>query len=161
PGPSRPLDPHRLAAEAIVRASGKPERQAFVVIRGSEIVALLQAPGARSIIQILQDAAGRLRGSCGAELTAGVGPPIAELSEFRGSHDEARRALRHAGTTRPVVFGPQDVSLLDELTASAGATVAGLIPESTLVALEDPTLRSTLEAFAAANLSVAEAAKAL
>ncbi len=59
------------------------------------------------------------------------------------------------------MVGPDDVRLFDELTVTARGSVAGLISERMRSALEDRVLRTSLEAFWAANLNVAEAAKVL
>ncbi len=151
----------RWAADAIARAAGQPDRQAFVVTRGAEVVALLRQRSQASTADVLERAAGVLRDSRQAQLTAGVGPAFTELAELRGSHDEARRALRHASASRPIVSGPEELRLFDELTLSAERTVAALIPERTREVLEDPILRASLEAFSAANLNVAVAAHGL
>jgi DNA-binding PucR family transcriptional regulator len=59
------------------------------------------------------------------------------------------------------VFWPTDVRLFDELIASPGAEVEEVIPPATRQVLQDSTSRTTLEAFFAAELSIADAARTL
>jgi sugar diacid utilization regulator len=96
-----------------------------------------------------------------AVLRAGVGTPFSGLGGFANSYREARRALRHATDARPLIFGPRDVPLFDELTNAARTDADSLIPQATRRALVDPTMRDTIEAFCAADLQVSVAAAAL
>jgi hypothetical protein len=158
-GSDPPGRARRWAAEAIVRAAGRA--QTFVVSRDRELVALLDAAGANGAREVLERAASALKRAHGAILKAGVGTPFEGLAGFHASLQEARRAFRHSTRHRPFVFGPDDLLLFDELAASGGDSVAQLIPDATRRALEDVTLRATLEAFIDADLSIADAAKAL
>lgn len=153
--------PWRRLADAISRAASTPDRQPFVAIGGGEVVAILRHARAEAVVDVLERAAAALRDSRGEVVSAGIGPAFSDLVELRTSYDEARRALRHATPAHAFVVGPDEVRLFDELTASAGGAVAGLIPASMRSALEDPILRVSLEAFGAANLNVADAAQAL
>lgn len=153
--------PWRRLADAISRAASTPDRQPFVAIGGGEVVAILRHGRAEAVVDVLERAAVALRDTRGELVSAGIGPAFTDLAELRTSYDEARRALRHATPAHPFVVGPDEVRLFDELTASAGRAMAGLIPAAMRSALEDPILRTSLEAFGAANLNVAEAAKAL
>jgi sugar diacid utilization regulator len=94
-------------------------------------------------------------------LRAGVGPPFTGLDGFAASYHEARRAIRHASERRPLVFGPGDVPLFDELTSLGREDANSLIPEATREVLRDHAARQTIEAFFAADLQVSVAAKAL
>jgi len=153
--------PWRRLADAISRAASTPDRQPFVAMGGGEVVAILRHGRAEAVVDVLERAAAALRDSRGELVSAGIGPAFTDLAELRTSYDEARRALRHATPAHPFVVGPDEVRLFDELTASAGGAVAGLIPSRMRSVLEDRILRASLEAFGAANLNVAEAAQAL
>jgi len=152
--------PPRWAIPAIARAAGRTQRTAFVVARGNELIALLDRAGPSGYLDVLQRASADIRQAHGAALRAGVGGPFAGLPGFAGAYHQARRALRHTSAERPVVEGPGDLLLFDELTA-ARQDAAELIPAATRAALSDPALRGALDAFVAADLHIATAAKAL
>jgi hypothetical protein len=149
----------RWAAEAIARACGRSARTAFVVGRDDGLVALLDADGPHRAQVVLERAAAQVRQTHGAQLRAGVGTPFVGMSGFRVSYHQARRAARHATRQRPVIVGPQDILLFDELTSGGGA--ADLIPQATREALGDPMLRDTVQAYVDADLSVTTAARAM
>ena len=151
----------RWAAQAIARSSGQPERSAFVVSRERDLVALLDAGSGHPPRVVLERAAATIEHTHRALLRAGVGTAFSGLDAFSHSYQEARRALKHATDRRRLVFGPNDVLLFDELTASGNQETARLIPEITRLMLSDATVRVTVEAFFAANLNVAAAAKVL
>jgi hypothetical protein len=152
--------PPRWAIPAIARAAGRTQRAAFVVARGNELIALLDQAGPCGHLDVLQRASADIRQAHGAALRAGVGGPFAGLPGFADAYHQARRALRHTSAERPVVEGPGDLLLFDELTA-ARQDAAELIPAATRAALSDPALREALDAFVAADLHIATAAKAL
>jgi hypothetical protein len=152
--------PPRWAIPAIARAAGLSQRTAFVVARGNELVAVLDPAGPCRPRQVLDRAGADIRQAHGAALRAGVGGPFTGISGFADAYHQARRALRHTSARRPVVEGPGDLLLFDELTA-ARDDAAELIPAATRAALSDPALRAALDAFVAADLHVATAAKAL
>jgi hypothetical protein len=83
------------------------------------------------------------------------------LDGFAASYHQARRALRHASGRRPIVFGPRDVPLFDELTSLGRDEASSLIPEATRQILSDDATRQTIEAFFAADLQVSVAARTL
>jgi hypothetical protein len=155
-----PAVPARSAVQSIARASGRPERQAFVVGRGDEVVAVLDTGGPGAARQVLDRAATQLSGGRTA-LRAGVGTPFIGVGGFRDSYHQARRALRHATPRRPVIVAPADVLLFDELTTARGDEAGELIPSATREALADPVLRTTLQAWVDADLNVATAARVL
>jgi hypothetical protein len=159
--PDASLGAPRWASQAIARSSGRPERQAFVVSRERDLVALLDATGPHVSRVVLEQAQVTVRQMHRSALRAGVGAPFLGLKGFSDSYQDARRALRYADARRPFVFWPQDVPLFDELTASSSDDAARLIPEATRRVLADPTFRDTIEAFFAADLNVAAAATAL
>ena len=150
----------RWATQAIARCTDRPERSVFVVSRERDLVALLDAGGDRRVHRMLDRAAAVVRGQ-GAALRAGVGIPFTGLDGFAISYHEARRAIRHATERRPIVFGPGDVPLFDELTSLGRDDASSLIPEATRQVLSDDATRETIEAFFAADLQVSVAAKAL
>jgi hypothetical protein len=150
----------RWAAQAIARCSDRPERSAFVVSRERDLVALLDA-GANHPARRVLERAGVVVGGRGATLRAGIGTPFRGLEGFAASYHEARRALRHASERRPIVFGPRDVPLFDELTSLGRDEAGSLIPEATRQILSDDATRQTIEAFFAADLQVSVAARTL
>jgi hypothetical protein len=151
----------RWAAQAIARCSGRPERSAFVVSRERDLVALLDAGGSHTPKLVLAHGATAIRQAHSAELRAGVGTPFSGVEGFAASYHEARRAMRHSSAARPLVFGPDEVPLFEELTSSARADTDTLIPEKTRQLLADSTIRHTVEALFAADLHVTRAAEAL
>jgi DNA-binding PucR family transcriptional regulator len=151
----------RWASQAVARSSGRPERNAFVVSRERDLLALLDASGGHPPRLVLERAASTISQAHGAILRAGVGTPFSGLGGFSASYQEARRALKHAGGRRPFVFGPDDVLLFDELTAAGSDDDARLIPDATRRVLADDSLRATVEAFFEADLNVAAAARSL
>jgi hypothetical protein len=151
----------RWAGQAIARSSGRPERSAFVVSRERDLVALLDASGVHRARNVLARAAASIRQAHGARLRAGVGATFRGLGGFSASYRQARRALRHSDGRHPFVLWPDDVLLFDELIAESGDDRAGLIPDATRRLLAEETMRTTLEAFFAADLNVAAAAGAL
>jgi hypothetical protein len=151
----------RWAADAIARASGRPRRNAFVVIRDRELITVLDATGAHAPRAVLDRAAESIGQAGRGLLRAGVGTPFTGLGGFGASYHEARRALRHSSARRRLVFSPNDVRVFDELLATIDEGVAQLVPDATRRALADPTTRATLGAFVDADLSVADAARAL
>jgi sugar diacid utilization regulator len=160
-GDEQPISPARWAAQAIARCSGRHERSAFVVSRERDIVALLDSGGSHPARSVLERASAAIRHGHDAVLRAGVGTAFTGVDRFAASYREARRALKHATDQQPLVFGPDDVPLFDELTSSARDDAATLIPAATRQALGDPTTRATIEAFFAADLHVSAAATAL
>jgi len=152
--------PPRWVISAIARAAGRSQRAAFVVARGTELIALLDPAGPSRPREVLDRASADIRQAHGAALRAGVGGPFTGISGFADAYHQARRALRHTSAHRPVVEGPGDLLLFDELTA-ARHDAAELIPAATRAALSDPALRAALDAFVTADLHVATAAKAL
>lgn len=153
--------PPRSATQAIARCSGRPERGAFVVSRDGDVVAVLDAAGSHPPRLVLENASAAIRTNHAAELRAGIGPPFSGLHGFAASYREAHRAMRHARVARPLVFGPGDVTLFDELTSAAADGTDALVPEGIRHLLIDTTIRDTLDAFFAADLNVAGAALAL
>lgn len=151
----------RWAARAISRSTARPDQDPFVVIRGDEVVALLRWIPPNGVAEDLRRSARALAESHHGELVAGIGPPFTDQRGLRRSYGEARRALRHAGRSRPFVTGPDQVRLLDEFTMSAEEAVSDLIPEATRSVLSDPVQRATLEAFVEASLDVRQAAASL
>jgi sugar diacid utilization regulator len=152
---------NRWAAQAIARASGRPERSAFVVSRETECIALLDPEGPHPAERVLAIAVSAVRQQHGSSLLAGVGNPFTGLAGFPASFQAARRALRHATASRQVIQGLADIRLFDELTVADGADAAALIPEAMMTVLDDPVMRATIEAYFDANLNVAAAAQAL
>jgi len=151
----------RWASQAIAHSTGRPERQAFVVSRELDLVALLDASGPHRSRLVLEQARVTIEQTHQSSLRAGIGSPFLGLAGFSRSYQEALRALRHSDGEHPLVSWPEDVPLFDELTASSGEDAARLVPDSTHRVLADRTMRDTLEAFFAADLNVAEAAAAL
>ncbi len=152
--------PPGWAIPAIARAAGRSQRTAFVVVRGNELIALLDPAGPHGHRDVLDRASADVRQAHDAALRAGVGGPFTGLAGFADAYHQARRALRHTSADRPVIEGPGDLLLFDELTA-ARHDAAELIPAATRAALSDPALRRALDAFVAADLHVVTAAKAL
>jgi PucR C-terminal helix-turn-helix domain/GGDEF-like domain len=150
----------RWAADAIARAGERPASSSFVVIRGSEVLAVLKSAGPHSALAVLKRAAAGLAQSRSVSLIAGIGPEFSGLTGLRSSYEQAKRALRHATPERPFLGGP-DLLLFDELAASAGDSVAEMVSAAMRSALADPLVRSTLEQFVNADLNVTDAAKAL
>lgn len=159
-GGGRPGGLYR-AGQAIARAAGQPQRKTFVVTRDRELVVLLPAAGKPEPRTVLDQAALAVEHGTGAGLRAGLGTPFTGLSGFGASHQQAHRALRHADQHRPVVSGPHDVGIFDDLVVSHDEHTAQLIPDAVRKALGDPTIRATIEALVDADLNVATAALAL
>jgi carbohydrate diacid regulator len=151
----------RWAAQAIARSTGLPERNAFVINRDSVVLALLDASGGLHSRVVLERATSTIEQAHGASLRAGIGTRFRGLAGFRTSYQQALHALRCAGRQPSIVFWPTDVRLFDELIASPGAEVEEVIPPATRQVLQDSTSRTTLEAFFAAELSIADAARTL
>ncbi len=151
----------RWAAQAIARCTGRPERNTFAVSRERDLIALLEAGGGHQPRLVLEQASTAIYQGYHAFLHAGVGTPFTGLGGFAASYREARRALRHATDTRPLVFGPADVPLFDELTGLDRDDVGSLIPQATREILADSAMRQTIEAFFDAGLQVSVSAKAL
>ncbi len=151
----------RWAIEHIVRATGRAPSGVLVVMRGQDLVSVLDHSGDKSAAAILQATRRALLERHGAALAAGIGTPFADAADLSRSYAAARRALRHASANRPILTDPQDISLFEDLAVSAGQAAGDLVPARTLAVLEDPALRQTLAAFVAANLSVAETAETL
>ena len=151
------ISPRRVLP-LLARAAGLSERRIFAVPGDSELVAVLGPAGIRAL---LHRAAAELASSHQARLRAGVGPAFTGITGFSDSYHQARLALRHADPGRPVVIAPDEIGLFDELTVSHQADAAELIPQATRVALSDPALRTALDAFVAADLNVATAARQL
>jgi sugar diacid utilization regulator len=110
---------------------------------------------------VVEEVRERFQSHDGINLTCGIGTPFSDLPGLRGSYDEARRALRHCNPRCPIISSPDDISLVEDLAVSSSDNVGRLIPQRTRQALADPELRTTLQAYIAANLSVAATAKAL
>ena len=151
----------RWAMEHIVRATGRTPSRVLVVMRGQELVAVLDHSGDRSAAVILEAAQKKLSAHYDVDLVAGIGTPFTDVRDLSRSYAAARRALRHTSASRPILTDPQEISLFEDLAVSAGEAAGDLIPAQTIAALEEPALRQTLAAFVAANLSVAEAARSL
>ena len=151
----------RWAMEHIARATGRAPIRALLVMRGQELVAVLDHSGDRSAAVILQAAQKMLSAHHGVDLVAGIGTPFADVRDLSRSYAAARRALRHTSASRPILADLQEISLFEDLAVSAGEAAGDLIPEQTLAALDDPVLRLTLATFVEANLSVAETARNL
>jgi hypothetical protein len=159
-GDCEPLPiPPRWAISAIARATGRPQRAAFIVVRGNELIALLDPGDRDGYRDVLDRANADIEHSYGAGLRAGV-CRFEGIAAFADAYHQARRALRHTSARRPVVEGPGEILLFDELTASRD-DVADLIPAAIRAALSEPALRAALDAFVAADLNVATAAKAM
>jgi len=151
----------RWAAEALARRSGRGACHAFVVVRTDDVVSVLDSTGDRQARVVLDEVRRAAQASRGARLRAGIGTPFADIGGLASSFDEARRALRHASPSRPIVCSPDDITLLDDLALSSGEAAGRLIPARVRRALADETLRATLHAYVDANLNVAAAAKEL
>jgi sugar diacid utilization regulator len=151
----------RWAAQAIARSSGRPERSAFVVSRERDVLALLEVGGPHRPRVVVERAAAAIGESAGAVLRTGVGPAFSGLSGFSASYQKSRPALKHTNAQRRLVFAPEEILLFDELAVSRDGDASQFIPTTTREVLADPTMRTTLEAFVAADLNVANAASAL
>jgi hypothetical protein len=151
----------RWAAQAIARSTGAPERSAFVLSREQNVLALLDASGRHHARVVLERAASAIEQSHKAAFRAGIGTKFRGLHGFAASYQQAHRALRYAGDRQRLIFWPADVLLFDELTTAPTARAEELIPQATRRMLGDAMLRSTLEAFFAADLSIADAARSL
>jgi len=152
--------PPRWAIPAVARAAGRTQRTAFVVARDTELIALLETGGQYGHREVLHRAGADIRQAQGAAVRAGIGGPFTGVAGFAGAYHQARRALRHTSAGRPVLEGPGDLLLFDELTAGRD-DAAELVPAATRAVLSDPPLRAALDAFLTADLNVATAAKAL
>jgi sugar diacid utilization regulator len=151
----------RWGVQAIARCGERPASNAFVVSRGDEILAFLRSAPGHSALAVLREAASIVERSHGVLLRAGIGPEFVGLSALRTSYEHARRALRHTTRDRPFLLGPDEVLLFDELISSAADSVAEIVSPQIRLALEDPTIRVTIESFVKADLNVVNAAKAL
>lgn len=161
PGGCQPYPvPPRWVIPALARAAGRTQRTAFAVARDNELIALLEIGGQHRHLDVLHRARADLTKAHGAALRAGIGGPFTGIAGFAGAYHQARRALRHTSADRPVLAGPDDLLLFEELTA-AREDAAELVPATTRAVLSDPALRAALDGFVAANLSVTHAAKAL
>jgi hypothetical protein len=147
------------ASRAIARATGRVERQAFVVLWGDEILALLDADGPRRATAVLAEALETMHAKVGLILV-GVGQPFCGLAELPGSYRDAQRALRHATAERPIITAPDDVRLFDELTV-ARDDATELIPAAVRATLAEAETHQSLEAFVSADMKVADAARNL
>ena len=145
-------------ARAIARSTGRPERTAFVILRGEEILAVLDADGPRPAAVVL-DEAFRAVASRGFRPHAGIGRMFVGLAELPASYRDARRALRHAKDDRPVL-SHEDLRLFDELTL-ARDDAADLVPVLVRETLTQPEARLSLDVYIDANLNIAEAAARL
>jgi hypothetical protein len=110
-----------------------------VLSRNRDLVALLEVGGHDPPIVVLERAASTIKQLYGGALRAGIGTPFHGL----------------------VGFGPRDIGVFDELTASGGEGARDLIPPAMRSVLGDEALRATLEAFVHADQNVGEAASAL
>ena len=151
----------RWVAEAMAQASGRPRRNAFVVIRNRVVIAVLDANGRHDARAVLDRAGAAVRQAGRGLLRAGIGTPFTGTGGFGASYHEARRALRHSTASRPVVASPHDVGIFDELLATSDEALAELVPDAIRRALADPVVRATLHAFVEADLSVAATASAM
>src|ERR1700730_16388161 len=151
----------RWVAEAMTQASGRPRRNAFVVIRNRVVIAVLDANGRHDARAVLDRAGAAVRQAGLGLLRAGIGTPFTGTGGFGASYHEARRALRHSTASKPVVASPHDVSKFDELLATSDEALAELVPDAIRRALADPVVRATLHAFVEADLSVAATASAM
>src|SRR5215469_13739453 len=145
-------------ARAIARASGRPERAAFVILRDEEVLAILDADGPHRA-QVVVDEATEAFASRGLRPHAGIGRAFVGLAEMQASYRDARRALRHAKDGHPVV-SPEDLRLFDELMVGRD-DAADLIPVAVRATLTQPETRLSLAAYVDANLNSAEAATRL
>ena len=148
----------RRLVQALARDTGRTERQTFVVNLGTELLAVLDARRPRAV---LHRTAAQLLRTQTAPLQAGIGTPFTGITHLRDSYHTARRALRHTTPGRPILQGPGDLRLFDELTASRSDDADQLIPPALRAALADPQLRQTLQAWIDHDLNVAATAKAL
>ena len=153
--------PRRWAAKALARGSGRGAHFAFVVVRPDDVVAVLDSTGDRRARAVVEEVREHFQSRDGVNLTCGIGTPFSDLPGLRGSYDEARRALRHCNPRCPIISSPDDITLVEDLAVSSSDNVGRLIPPRTRQALGDPELRTTLQAYVTANLSVAATAKAL
>jgi sugar diacid utilization regulator len=147
--------------DALARDCGRGRSRAFVVIGSEDVVAVLDAAGsfnARTVLNRVWRAAPMPEGD---QLRAGIGSPFSDIEGFVVSFGEARRALRHTTPGRTIVVSPDEVTLLDDLALSARDTAERLISDRTRQALQDPSLRETLDAYVKANMNVAAAGEAL
>jgi sugar diacid utilization regulator len=163
--PTGGSDPNRLTtrrvAEGLARGSGLGASHAFIVVRSDDVLAVLDAAGDRPARSIVEHVRQRLLSRDSLNLTCGIGSQFNGLEGFHTSYDEARRALRHCSTRRPIICSPDDITLFEDLAITSGEAASPLIPASTRQALQDADLRLTLQAYSDANLNVAGAAKSL
>lgn len=145
-------------ARAIARSTGQAERSAFVILRGEEILAVLDAHGSRRS-GVVVDEAFRAVASRGLRPRAGIGRVFVGLAELPASYGDARRALRHAKEDRPVV-SHEDLRLFDELTV-ARDDATDLIPVPVRETLAQQEARLSLRAYVESNLNIAAAAERL
>jgi len=151
----------RWAAEQIARATGKSASRAFVVVRGRQVVSVLDSSGDTAVRGIIDRVGEALLSQHRVALLMGIGGTFTGIGGFSTSFQQADRALRHARHDRPVVTCPDDISVFEDLTIASNSDAVTLIPERTRLALQDRTLLSTLEAILDANLSIASASKRL
>ena len=151
----------RWAGERLAGASGRSASRAFVVVRSDGVVAVLDSAGPSAAQVVLADLAVSAQARNGASILAGIGTPFVELNGFHASYEEAQRALRHSTALRPILCSPDDISLFDELLISSGESCEPLIPPRARQALQDPSVRITLQTFLASDMNVASAATAL
>jgi hypothetical protein len=151
----------RWVAEAMAQASGRPRRNAFVVVRNRVVIAVLDANGPHDARAVLDRAGAAVSQAGRGLLRAGIGTPFTGTGGFGTSYHEARRALRHTTARKPVVASPHDVGIFDELLASSDETLAELVPDAIRQALADPVVRATLHAFVEADLNVAATASSM
>lgn len=156
--PAEPA-PLRLLAETIAWHSGMEPAGVFVVPRHEEVIALLPGePG--EVRRSLERGAAHLLRSHGVRMLAGIGARGAGLGTVATGHREAGQALRHATREAPVV-ALADLTLFDHLTATADPSARHLVSDAVRRLAREPGLVETLEAYAAADLNVAQAARRL
>jgi PucR C-terminal helix-turn-helix domain len=165
-----PLAAARAIRVAVVAVTPRAERDRAVaalarhaVAAGwaeGELVALLADEGAGAATALVARAATLLRERGGeVHLRAGVSLP-AGFGALGPCLDEARRALVHAPAPDGAV-ALDAVGLLDEVARQADGLVHRLVGEEIREALADPVARTTLDAYAEADLNVQRAAAAL
>lgn len=161
--PVRPGEALRALAEAVAWHGSPDPAAAFVVPRHDEVITLVPA-GKRTPAQArkaLERAAIHLGRSLGIRLRAGVSTRCAGLAEVERGHREAHLALRHADGGGRTAVALDEVGLLDHLTATADPSTRRLVPEEVWRLADEGSLVDTLRAYAAADLNVAGAARAL
>jgi sugar diacid utilization regulator len=153
----------RRVAEALGWHGSPDPAAAFVVVRHDEVVTLIPAgrPSPEQARKALQRAAVHLGRAHGIQLLAGVSTSCEGLGEVERGHREAHLALRHATGGARSAVALDDVGLLAHLTATADPSSRRLVPAPVRQLAGERALVETLRAYAASDLNVAAAARAL